>query len=289
MDTQQLRAFVEVATCSSFSLAAENLHLTQPAISKRISGLEEQLDQRLFDRIGRTVSLTEAGQVLLPDAREILQSVNITRQRLADLSGNVSGRFKLATSHHIGLHRLPPILKAFSERYPDVELDIAFLDSEKAYAQVLNGETELAIITLSSETVSNITAKNIWRDELQFTVGKNHPLLQKKTPVSLSELATFPGILPEMNTYTARIVKQLFDHHGISLHTKMASNFLETIKMMVSINLGWSVLPSTMIDEETPVIAIPGVSFNRELGYIHHHNRSLSNAARAFIDLLEQE
>lgn len=289
MDTQQLRAFVEVATFRSFSLAAENLHLTQPAISKRISGLEEQLDQRLFDRIGRSVSLTEAGRVLLPNAQEILQSVNITRQRLADLSGNVSGPFKLATSHHIGLHRLPPILKAFSELYPDVELDIAFLDSEKAYAQVLNGDIELAIITLSSETISTVSANKIWRDEMHFTVGKNHPLLQQKKPVTLAQLATFPAILPEMNTYTAKIVKQLFDQRGISLDTKMASNFLETIKMMVSINLGWGVLPSTMIDKETPVITIPGVSFSRELGYIHHHNRSLSNAARAFIDLLEQK
>ncbi|GAB1263405.1 LysR family transcriptional regulator [Aurantivibrio infirmus] len=289
MDTQQLRAFVEVASTGSFSISAENLHLTQPAISKRISGLEEQLNQRLFDRIGRAVNLTEAGRVLLPRAQEILQTVNLAQQQLADLSGNVSGRFKLATSHHIGLHRLPPILQAFSERYPAVELDIAFLDSEKAHTQVVNGEIELAVITLSSDADATVTTKQIWHDELYFTVGAHHPLTRKKSPISLSELAQYPAILPEINTYTTKIVKQLFDQRGIALHTKLATNYLETIKMMVAINLGWSVLPKTMIDAETPGLNIPGVSFSRELGYIHHHNRSLSNAASAFIQLLERQ
>ncbi len=289
MDTQQLRAFVEVASTGSFSISAENLHLTQPAISKRISGLEEQLNQRLFDRIGRAVNLTEAGRVLLPRAQEILQTVNLAQQQLADLSGNVSGRFKLATSHHIGLHRLPPILQAFSERYPAVELDIAFLDSEKAHTQVVNGEIELAVITLSSDADATVTTKQIWHDELYFTVGAHHPLTRKKSPISLSELAQYPAILPEINTYTTKIVKQLFDQRGITLHTKLATNYLETIKMMVAINLGWSVLPKTMIDAETPGLNLPGVSFSRELGYIHHHNRSLSNAASAFIQLLERQ
>ncbi len=289
MDTQQLRAFVEVASTGSFSISAENLHLTQPAISKRISGLEEQLNQRLFDRIGRAVNLTEAGRVLLPRAQEILQTVNLAQQQLADLSGNVSGPFKLATSHHIGLHRLPPILQAFSERYPAVELDIAFLDSEKAHTQVVNGEIELAVITLSSDADATVTTKQIWHDELYFTVGAHHPLTRKKSPISLSELAQYPAILPEINTYTTKIVKQLFDQRGITLHTKLATNYLETIKMMVAINLGWSVLPKTMIDAETPGLNIPGVSFSRELGYIHHHNRSLSNAASAFIQLLERQ
>ncbi len=110
MDTQSLQAFLAVADCGSFSRAAEQLHLTQPAVSKRIAVLENQTRARLFDRIGRRVSLTEAGRVLLPRARQILVMVDDSRRALGNLDGDVGGELILATSHHIGLHRLPPIL-----------------------------------------------------------------------------------------------------------------------------------------------------------------------------------
>lgn len=108
MDLANLNAFIAIAETGSFSGAGERLHLTQPAISKRIAGLEQQLKVRLFDRLGREVSLTEAGRALLPRAYQILNVLDDTRRALTNLTGEVSGRLTLATSHHIGLHRLPP-------------------------------------------------------------------------------------------------------------------------------------------------------------------------------------
>jgi len=108
MDMANLSAFIAIAETGSFSGAGERLHLTQPAISKRIAGLEQQLDVRLFDRLGREVTLTEAGRALLPRAYQILNVLDDTRRALTNLTGEVSGRLTLATSHHIGLHRLPP-------------------------------------------------------------------------------------------------------------------------------------------------------------------------------------
>src|SRR5690606_39400193 len=105
MDTQNLKAFVAVADNNSFSLAADLLHVTQPAISKRIHLLEEQLSTQLFDRIGRQVSLTEAGRALLPHARAILVTMDSARQAIADLAGVVNGLPKLITSPHVGLPR----------------------------------------------------------------------------------------------------------------------------------------------------------------------------------------
>ncbi|WP_163014523.1 LysR family transcriptional regulator, partial [Pseudomonas viridiflava] len=106
-----LNAFIAIAEIGSFSGAGERLHLTQPAISKRIAGLEQQLNVRLFDRLGREVSLTEAGRALLPRAYQILNVLDDTRRDLTNLTGEISGRLTLATSHHIGLHRLPPVLR----------------------------------------------------------------------------------------------------------------------------------------------------------------------------------
>jgi DNA-binding transcriptional LysR family regulator len=108
MDLANLNAFIAIAETGSFSGAGERLHLTQPAISKRIAGLEQQLKVRLFDRLGREVGLTEAGRALLPRAYQILNVLDDTRRALTNLTGEVSGRLTLATSHHIGLHRLPP-------------------------------------------------------------------------------------------------------------------------------------------------------------------------------------
>ena len=112
MDTQSLQAFLAVADSGSFSRAAEQLHLTQPAVSKRIAVLEGQTDARLFDRIGRRVSLTEAGRVLLPRAREILVMVDDSRRALGNLEGSVapgaitqSGQTPATTSACIGCRR----------------------------------------------------------------------------------------------------------------------------------------------------------------------------------------
>lgn len=108
MDLANLNAFIAIAETGSFSEAGERLHLTQPAVSKRIAGLEQQLGVRLFDRLGREIGLTQAGRALLPRAYQILNVLDDTRRALTNLSGEVSGRLTLATSHHIGLHRLPP-------------------------------------------------------------------------------------------------------------------------------------------------------------------------------------
>ena len=180
MDTHQLTAFISVAESGSFTLAANELHLTQPAISKRIAVLEEQLGARLFDRIGKQVKLTEAGQLLLPRAINVLQELNDTRIAIQNLSDEVSGKLLLAASHHIGLRRLPPILKAYSKKYPSVNIDISFLDSEEAYDKVLHGDIELAVVTLAINKVARIKQTALWADPLCFTASRDHPLASGK-------------------------------------------------------------------------------------------------------------
>ncbi|MGB5777013.1 MAG: LysR family transcriptional regulator, partial [Sedimenticolaceae bacterium] len=132
MEISALQAFVEVAERASFSAAAEALYLTQPAVSKRVAQLESELGTRLFDRIGRRISLTGSGAALLPRARRLINDARELKRLVVDLSGEVGGRLVMGTSHHIGLHRLPAPLKRFTEQVPAVELDIRFMDSEAA-------------------------------------------------------------------------------------------------------------------------------------------------------------
>lgn len=288
MDLATLNAFIAIAELGSFSEAAERLHLTQPAVSKRIASLEQQLNVRLFDRLGREVSLTEAGRALLPRAYQILNVLDDTRRALVNLSGEVSGRLTLATSHHIGLHRLPPLLRAFTRAHPQVALDIQFLDSEVAYEEVLHGRAELAVITLAPETREPVHAVAVWDDPLDFVAAPEHPLA-RNGPVSLRDVAHHPAVFPGGNTFTHHIVRRLFEAQGLTPNIAMSTNYLETIKMMVSIGLAWSVLPRTMLDEQITRLSLPSIQLSRQLGYITHTERTLSNAARAFMRLLDDE
>lgn len=288
MDLANLNAFIAIAETGSFSEAAERLHLTQPAVSKRIAGLEQQLDVRLFDRLGREVNLTEAGRALLPRAYQILGVLDDTRRALTNLNGEVSGRLTLATSHHIGLHRLPPLLRAFTRQHPQVALDIQFLDSEVAYEEILHGRAELAVITLAPETREPVHAMPVWDDPLDFVAAPEHPLARNGA-VTLADVALHPAVFPGGNTFTHHIVSNLFAAQGLTPNIGMSTNYLETIKMMVSIGLAWSVLPRTMLDEQVVRLPLPGIQLQRRLGYILHKERTLSNAAKAFMALLDQQ
>jgi len=287
LDIDGLKAFLAVADATSFSVAADRLHLTQPAVSKRIASLEQQLDTRLFDRIGRTVRLTHSGQILLTRANQILQQVEDTERAVRNLAGEVAGQLSLATSHHVGLWRLPAVLRQYIASHPGVALDLHFMDSEVAHERIIQGELEMAIITLAPSVHDKLVAEPIWRDELVFVAARGHPLSEEQN-IRVDDLAEYSAILPDMTTFTGRIVEGMFEERQLPLNIGMSTNYLETIKMLIGVGLGWSVLPRTMLDDEVVLLNI-NQPIERTLGVIHHVNRTLSNAGRAFIETLRVE
>lgn len=286
MDIPNLYAFVAVADTGSFSSAAERLFVTQPAISKRVSALETELDSQLFDRIGRKVTLTEAGTALLSPARNILHQIEDSKRAIQNLSGHVAGKLSIGTSHHIGLHRLPPILRAFTHAYPEVELDLHFMDSEEACHAVEHGDLEIGIVTLPLEPAKILQTTQIWPDPLDIIVNQSHPLalLNKITP---KQLAKHSAILPTRGTYTRQIFEHTMRKHKLDLKIGLSTNYLETIKMMVSVGLGWSVLPRSMINKELKTLSIDGIKLERQLGVVWHSGHTLSNAAVAMSEILK--
>lgn len=287
MDIASLRAFLAVADAGSFSQAAERLFLTQPAISKRIAALESELDARLFDRIGRTVSLTEAGRALQPRARTILVEIEDSVRAISNLTGEIHGTLRFATSHHIGLHRLPPALKAFTQHYPEVRLDIRFMDSEAACVAVEHGELELAIVTLPPDPSVNLSLDPVWEDPLGIVVSNEHPLAGERN-AALSSLLEHPAILPATGTYTRQIAERAFSEAGAKLDVTLSTNYLETIRMLVSVGMGWSLLPLTMLDGQLKPVRVRKLQLQRTLGVVTHRERTLSNAALALQALLHE-
>ena len=287
MDISALQAFIAVAESGSFSRAGERIFLTQPAISKRIAALEQDIGARLFDRVGRKIHLTPAGEALLLRTRAVLSELEDIKRDITNLSGTIAGELSVATSHHIGLHRLPGPLKRFHETYTQVRLNLHFMDSEKACNAVARGELELAVVTLPPSADPPLRVEKIWDDPLDIVVSRSHPLAQAKR-VQAAMLLDYPAILPGLGTYTREIILNSFGPLRDRIQVGMATNYLEVLKMLAAIGLGWSALPRTMIDEGLKVVQIEKREIRRELGIVTHERRTLSNAGQAMIRIIRE-
>lgn len=282
MDFDALKAFIAVTKEKSFSRAAETLYLTQPAISKRIQNLESQLGVSLFERMQKGVVLTIAGETLHRYAVTILQEFDNARHAIADLNNTVSGTLRIVASHHIGLHRLPRVLQEFSQRYPDVDLQLNFLDSESAFRLLRDNQADLAFVTVPEQISEELHCHLLWDDPMSITCSTSHPLATE-TVMELGRLADYDAILPSQATLTYRVVEAIFQRRQLTLKARIPTNYLETMKMMASVGMGWTVLPNTMIDETLQVLPIHIPELNRHLGALSYRNKYLHNAAHAFI------
>jgi DNA-binding transcriptional LysR family regulator len=285
MDTANLQAFIKLAETHSFSLAAQQLFLTQPAVSKRIKQLEDQFASKLVDRNGKQIRLTQTGEALLPLARKIINGLQNARQHIADMEGNPMGSLSMATSHHIGLHRLPPILRAFTNQFPAVNLDLHFMDSEQACKLVEQNELDIAVVTLPFEDAPKLEYTSIWDDQLMITCAPDHPLSCLSNP-TLKDLVKHPAVLPSHGTFTRQAIEKALKKELAELKINLETNYLETIKMMVSVGLGWSILPQSMLDNSLLHLQFPGFTASRQLGIVLNKNRSKSKAANAMLELI---
>ncbi|WP_152206712.1 LysR family transcriptional regulator [Marinobacter changyiensis] len=283
MDTQVLAAFLAVVDEGSFSEAADALHLTQPAVSKRVATLENQLGALVIDRSQRKLRLTDAGTRLLPHARRILDELHNARLSLSAFEGDVRGQLSLIASHHIGLHHLPAWLRRLNRDFPEVSLSLQFMDSESAFDQMRKRSAELAFVTLNESMDRSFEIHTRWPDPMAFVVGNEHTLTEVAMP-SLRDLAHFPALLPDKGTATYRAISALFLDADLTLKPQMPTNYLETIKMMTSVGLGWSVLPRSMVDESLTVLAI-NQDVSRVLGAVGLRGRTLSAPARTLLDI----
>ena len=274
-----------VVESQSFSRAAEKLFITQPAISKRISTLEFALDCQLFDRLGKNVQLTQAGEALIPSYQRILAELDETERIISTLRTQVSGHLKFGTSHHIGLHRLPPVLRKYSDRFPEVELDIQFMDSEQAAALILKGNIELALITLPDSIKKPLTTIPVWADPMKCVVAKDHVLAKQKM-VTRKQLSNHGVLIQSHSTHTRDIIDDALKLDS-NIKVIMESNYLETIKAMIQNGLGWGVLPESMIDDSLHKLNIKGLKMERHLGILLHASKTLSSPAHALIETLK--
>ena len=286
MNTTNLATFVAVMQTGSISSAAEKLYITQPAVSKRIKNLEDEFGTALFDTVGRSIIPTAAAYDLLPFVRRWLDDYEACKASLQHAKEVASGRLVIGTSHHIGLHHLAHVLKRFIQTYPAVQLEVRFVDSEEAHKAVLEGESSLAFLTLPPTFDRRLNYHTLWSDPLYFVTGTLSPLAQK-SKVSLLQLAHYPAILPAANTFTSQITLAEFAKHNLRPYATMSTNPLESIRMLVSVGLGWSVLPETLINQDLIKIDMAeNIELQRHLGLVTNPNLTRSASMQALLSML---
>lgn len=285
MNLAAFEAFVKVMETGSISLAADHLFITQPAVTKRIHSLEDYFGVKLFESAGRGVQATHAAHSLLPKVKSWLNELGDIHHTLSHEQDQVQGKLKIGTSHHLGLHHLPHHLKEYVQQFPNVKLDVHFVDSEQAHEQVLAGDLELAFLTLPPEGDDRLAYVTIWNDPLVFVAAPFHPLANKQN-LQLEDLIQYPSLLPAAQTYTSQITLSEFEKQGLKPKITMSNNPLESIRMLASIGLGWSVLPKTLVSDDLKQLDIK-LEMNRQLGMVWHPGRTQSKAVKELIDMMK--
>ncbi|GAA0214506.1 LysR family transcriptional regulator [Kangiella japonica] len=285
MDIDLLRTFLTVARLKSFTLAAKELQMTQPALSKRIKRLEAIVDRQLFDRVGNHVAVTEAGQLLQQQAPQIISDIEDTVQNIRDLSGKVSGELHIGTSHYIGLHLLPEYLEQYADTFADVDVNIEFIDSELAYERVLSGELELALLTFPQQKDPRLEHELVWKDELAIVCHKDYDLATENNP--LAKLENYPCILPPAHTFPRELFEVQLANAGVTLGKVKTANYLEVIAKLVACKMGWTLLPTRLL--QSPLVSLSSEQFlsDRDMGIIYRTNKTLSNASQELVKLLQ--
>lgn len=289
MNFHQLSYFKKVSETGSISRAAEELLLTQPAVSKQIRSLEDELGEKLFDRIGRKVFLTRAGELLYSHVEKILRSVDEAKTAVKDMSLECSGELIIGTSDHISIHRLPTVLKSFITAFPKVDLKLRCHRSETILEMVNRNLVDLGVITLP-KVPPHMVSETIWKDPMSLVFVKSHPVKSMRV-VRLRDTIQYGMILPETVTETRKMIDAAYLNRKLAPNVTMEVAYIETIKSLVKSGLGISILPDTAVEAEVRSgvllkAKIADATFSRDLGVVYLKDKFLSKPAQEFLKLL---
>ena len=289
MELWQLEVFTAVSEERSFSRAGHKLGRTQPAISSAIKLLENELGEPLFDRLGKSVRLTAAGELLTEYAKRLLRLREEAVLAFGELRGLNRGTLRLGANETTCLYLLPEVLAAFKKAYPQVQVDIHRAITRSITERVVEGTLDFGIVTLPIKN-SRLEAITIHRDEMALIVGPGHSLSSRRS-VRMADLEDEPFILHKIGTTTRERLVKHFGDGGVKMKVTMELASIETIKRFVSIGMGISIVPRLCIAKEVEegslgALSIRDARFQRKLGLIYNKARYQSQAARAFLELM---
>lgn len=288
MDIKPLRYFQAVALARSFTRAAEQLHVAQPAISMAIKKLEAELELTLFHRHERQISLTDEGEKLLQHSQKILQALDDARLEMAELKGLTRGEVRVGIPSMLGSYYFPPILMAFRHRYPELNLSVIEGGTWQLQQMLERGELDLGII-VAEFVPEELKAETFLQAEMLVTVARDHPLAQQ-TRISYDDFFNEELVMFKEGYFHRKIVDRMAQEAGRSPNIGFETNLIPLIKSIVKQGFGISTLLGMVIEEDADLV---GLSFTEpvwlDLSIAWRRDGYLSRANQAFVDfLLEQ-
>ncbi len=291
MTLRQLEVFLAVARARSFRRAAEALHTSQPAMSQHVRELEGELDVRLFDRLGRAVTLTEAGRLLEEHALHVTAAVAGARRTIDELKGLERGSLVIGASTTPGIYVLPPIVAAFRRRYPGVDVSLRIANSRVIEERIRADEVDLGIVGGHVLRANERCVAAGLLDELFLIVSPRHPWA-KRRDVAPRELAAAPLLMREQGSATRQVTERALRQAGIKFTAAMELDHIEAIKQAVMAGLGVALVSMYAIRGEVATrrlraLRLRGLRVRRHFHVIHNEARTLTASGHAFMAELE--
>ena len=286
-DLQQLEAFVAVAERGSFRAAADHIHLSAPALSRRIDKLETILGARLFNRTTRDVELTPLGLVFLDRARAALDDLESAMLDITDIAASRTGRVTVACVPSAAIYFLPSVVSSFSERYPQIRIRVIDEAASQVLASVVSGESDFGISFMGSQ-VPGVDFDPIHTDPFVVAMPRQHALAGRSS-LSWAELQSERLIAVARSSGNRQLLDDALAKAGVNPSYRFEVSHIATLLGMVEAGLGLAAVPRLTLPPTHPSmvgVALTGPAVSRVLGLATRRGAALRAPARMFHDYL---
>lgn len=291
MDFRQLNTFITIAKLSSFTKAAQSLDYSQSSITAQIQQLENELDVKLFERLGHRISLTPQGRKLLPYAEQIIRLSDEARQSIAP-SEVARGALSIGAAESLCVTRLPKLIKAYRERFPEVELTIRFGSTADFLVMLKNNSLDIALVLEPEEIQGEYTCADKITEPMAILSPPNHPLA-RKDGITPEDLGHETLILTEKSCGYRKLLDRMLSQANIQPVSLIETGNVQAIKHLVMCGLGIAFLPRSAIAEECAqhqLSALPwkGPDFRMLTQVVYHKDKWRSAALISWLDLVRE-
>ncbi|MCP4601953.1 MAG: LysR family transcriptional regulator [Proteobacteria bacterium] len=289
MNPNHLRSFLAVRKHLSYTLAAQELFLSQPAVSRQIKQLEETLNVRLFEQMGKTLYLTDAGKILADAAQDILGSIERATEAVQAQGSVGSGTLRIGASTTPGLYLLPVSLCRFQEQYPKVNIQFVVQNSQRVEEMLLRNDLDLGFVGASLSSAA-IEMKTVAGDEIICFAASTHRLAKMKR-VNIGALLNETWIIRERGSATRKLFESWLDSTGGELRRTIVIHSSEEAKLLVDAGVGISLMSSLGLTHEIERgrfkrLKVAGLRLNRSIYMVKHVDKRTSPLMNAFLQLI---
>lgn len=290
MELRQLQYFMAVCKELNFTRASEKLNVSQPSLSQQIKNLEEELGTPLFDRIGRKIAVTEAGEILLTHCYRVFHELGQAKTALNDLNGLLRGKLTVGSVLTEEMTLLPPIILKYKQLYPSIQLSVEGLRTEDIRKKLLENELDLGIVFLPIEN-EEFESIPLFTETLSLVVPSDHPLAGVEV-VDFRSIENLDMILFPEDFYLRRLIDYYSEKEDITVKPVLEMTTMESIVQMVVEGIGAAILPSSYIDfqqnDKIKQVKLENPVVQTTTGIAYRKDKFICAATKAFIALLKE-